>query len=145
MDEEHINLNKFKEKYPDIEIFEATTIINEGLKPVLYRVKDMLKDLPQFPLFNPKKVNEKVVYKYEEPVEFIIHNEGNGDWRVEGEKVERLFYATNFDDEDSVIKFSRALSKMKLDQALREKGCKNGDFVYIKDYSFEFMDDEDEC
>lgn len=144
MDEEHINLNKFKEKYPDIEIFETTTIINEGLKPVLYRVKDLLKTLPQFPLYNPNKTSDKVVYKYEEPVEFTIHNEGNGDWRVEGEKVERLFYNTNFKDDDSVLKFSRALSKMKLDEQLRKAGCKNGDYVYINDYSFEFIDDEDE-
>ena len=144
MDEERINLNKFKEKYPDIEIFETTTIINEGLKPVLYRVKDLLKTLPQFPLYNPNKTSDKVVYKYEEPVEFTIHNEGNGDWRVEGEKVERLFYNTNFKDDDSVLKFSRALSKMKLDEQLRKAGCKNGDYVYIKDYSFEFIDDEDE-
>ncbi len=144
MDEEHINLNKFKEKYPNVEVFETTTIINEGLKPVLYKVKDMLKELPQFPLYNPNKANKKVVYKYEEPKEFTIYNEGNGDWRVEGEKVERLFNSTNFDDEESVIKFSRTLSKMKLDEALKEKGCKNGDLVFIKDYSFEYTDDEDE-
>ena len=142
MDEEHLNLNKFKEKYPDLEVFETTTIINEGLKPVLYKVKEMLKVLPQFPLYDPNKTDKKAVYTYEEPVLFTIHNEGNGDWRVEGEKIERLFNNTNFKDDDSVMKFSRALSKMKLDEALREKGCKNGDFVYIKDYSFEFMDED---
>ena len=142
MDEEHINLNRFKEKYPELEVYETTTIINEGLKPVLYKAKDMLKVLPQFPLYDPNKTNKKTVYTYEEPVLFTIHNEGNGDWRVEGEKIERLFNNTNFKDDDSVMKFSRTLSKMKLDEALREKGCKNGDFVYIKDYSFEFMDED---
>ena len=140
MDEEHINLNKFKNKYPDVEIFETTTIINEGLKPVLYKIKELLKQLPQFPLYNPNKTDEKVIYKFEKPIDFVIHNEGNGDWRVEGERIERLFNNTNFKDEDSVYKFSRALSKMNLDEELRNKGCKNGDFVYIKDYSFEFHD-----
>ena len=137
------NLNKFKQAYKDLEVFEATTIINEGLKPVLYRVKDLLKQLPQFPLYDPNKVDKKVIYKYEEPVPFTIHNEGNGDWRVQGEKVERLFNNTDFSDDDSVMKFSHALSKMKLDEALRQKGCKNGDLVFIKDYSFVF-EDEDE-
>jgi len=33
---------------------------------------------------------------------------------------------------------------MKLDEALREKGCHNGDQVFIEDYSFDFMDEEDE-
>ena len=27
--------------------------------------------------------------------------------------------------------------------ALREKGCKDGDRVYIKDYGFEFIDSDD--
>ena len=142
MDEEHINLNRFKEKYPDIEIFETTTIINEGLTPVLYRVKDRLKELPAFPLYDVEKTEKKVIYTYEKPQEFAIYNEGNGIWRVESEKIFRIFDLVDFDDEDRVMKFSRTLSKMRLDDALRDKGCKNGDQVFIKDYSFEFIDDE---
>ena len=138
------NLRRFKEKYPDVEVYETTTIINEGLRPVLYRCKEMLKELPQFPLYDPNKSDTKVVYTYEKPEEFTIHNEGNGVFRVEGDKVERLFEATNFDDDDAVMRFSRTISNMKIDEALRKKGCKHGDRVFIKDYSFEFMDDEDE-
>lgn len=135
------NLEKFKAKYPDIEVFEAITLINEGLMPVLYKAAEMLKELPQFPLYDPKKADQKVVYKYEEPKEFEIFNEGNGVWRLEGEKIERLFLNTNFSDDDSVLRFSRALSRMKVDAALRERGCKNGDQVFIRDYSFDFMDE----
>ena len=144
MDNAEDNLKRFKEKYPDLEVFEAITLINEGLDPVLYRAKDMLKELPQFPLYDPNKAEKKVVYTYEEPEPFKIFNEGNGVWRVQGDKVERLFRNTNFKDDDSVMRFSRALSRMKLDEALREKGCKHGDQVFIQDYSFDFMDDEDE-
>ena len=142
LDNAEENLKAFKAKYPDLEVFETTTIINEGLMPVLYRAKDMLKELPQFPLYDTHKTETKVVYTYEEPKQFEIYNEGNGIWRVEGDKVKRLFQNTNFKDDDSILRFSRALSKMKLDEALREKGCRNGDQVFIEDYSFEFMDDE---
>ena len=138
------NLRRFKEKYPDVPVYETTTIINEGLEPVLYKLKDMLKDLPIFPLYETGKENEKVVYTYETPVEFTVHNEGNGIFRVEGEKVERLFNNTNFKDDDSILRFSRALSNMHIDEALREKGCKDGDRVYIKDYGFDFIDDREE-
>lgn len=144
LDEDKVKLNAFKKAHPDLEVFEVITLINEGLMPVLYKASEMLKQLPQFPLYNPNKTEKKVVYKYEEPVDFTIFNEGNGDWRVDGEKIIRLFNATDFDNEDSVMKFSRALTKMKLDDALREKGCKDGDFVYIKDYSFEFKAQEDD-
>ena len=138
------NLRRFKEKYPELEVFKTVTLINEGLRPVLYRAKDMLKELPQFPLYDTSKTDAKVLYTYEEPQPFTIYNEGNGIWRVEGEKVERLFRNTDFKDDDSIMRFSRAMSRMKLDDALREKGCGNGDRVFIQDYSFEFMDEEDE-
>ena len=144
LDNAEENLKAFKEKYPDLEVFEAITLINEGLMPVLYKAGEMLKELPQFPLYDPNKAENKVVYKYEEPKPFEIYNEGNGVWRVEGEKVERLFRSTNFKDDDSVLRFSRALSRMKLDEALREKGCRNGDQVFIQDYSFDFMDDDED-
>lgn len=137
------NLERFKKAYPDVEIFETTTLINEGLSPVLYKAKDMLKELPQFPLYDPNKADKKVVYKYEESEQFKIFNEGNGVWRVEGEKIERLFRNTNFKDDDSILRFSRALSKMKLDDALRQRGCKNGDQVFIQDYSFDLMDEDE--
>ena len=142
LDNAQDNLKRFKEKYPDIEIFETTTIINEGLKPVLYKVKDMLKTLPQFPLYNPNNADKKIVYTYEKPSEFEVINEGNGVFRIEGDKVDRLFFNTNFSDDDSVMRFSRAISKMNIDEALRQKGCKNGDQVFIRDYSFEFMDED---
>ena len=138
------NLKRFKENYPDVPVYETTTIINEGLEPVLYKLKDMLKDLPIFPLYETGKENEKVVYTYEKPVEFTVHNEGNGIFRVEGEKVERLFNNTNFKDDDSILRFSRALSNMHIDEALRKKGCKDGDRVYIKDYGFDFIDEPED-
>ena len=143
LDNAEENLKAFKEKYPDIEVFEAITLINEGLMPVLYKAKEMLKELPQFPLYDTHKTDAKVVYKYEEPKQFEIYNEGNGVWRIEGDKIERLFLNTNFQDDDSVLRFSRALSKMKVDEALRERGCKNGDQVFIHDYSFDFMDEDE--
>ena len=47
--------------------------------PVLYRAKDLLKELPQFPLYDTSKTESKVVYTYEEPKQFEIFNEGNED------------------------------------------------------------------
>ena len=146
MDQEHAkeNLLRFKEKYKDIEIYETTTIINEGLSPVLYKIKDMLSTLPIFPLYETGNEDKKVVYKFEKVQEFTVHNEGGGIFRIEGEKIERLIDNTNLKDEDQVLRLSRTLTKMNIDKALREKGCKNGDKVFIKDFGFDFIDDEDE-
>ena len=137
------NLARFKDKYPDVEVYEATTIINEGLDAVLYRLEELLKITPPFPLYESESAKEKVIYKFEaKKDDFKVFNEGNGIFRVEGEKIERLFANVNFEDDESVLRFSRALRKMRVDEALREKGCKNGDRVYIEDYGFDFIDEE---
>lgn len=137
------NLARFKAKYPDVEIYEATTIIEEGLTKVLYRLKDLLAETPAFPIYDEEESSKEVVYKYEpESEDFKIINEGNGVYRVEGEKVFRLLDNVNFDNDDSVMYFSRMLHKMKIDDALREKGCHDGDYVYIQDFGFEFVDEE---
>ena len=138
------NLDRFKKAYPNLKVFETITIINEGLQPVLYEIAKELKELPQFALYDVKKSEEKVVYTFTPDEEFKVYNEGNGIFRIESDKIERLFARTNLKDEESALRFSRALSKMKVDEALREKGCKNGDQVFIKDYSFEFIDDEED-
>lgn len=136
------NLERFKSKYPDVEVYETITIINEGLEPVLYRLADMLKAIPPFPLYDTDKSEEKVVYTFQKQQDFAVFAEGNGIFRIEGEKIERLFDRTNLNDEDAVLRFARTLSNMKIDEALRAIGCKDGDRVYIKDYGFDFVDEE---
>ncbi len=144
LDNANENLRLFKEKYPDVLIYETIGIINEGLKPVLYKIVEMLKEIPAFPLYDQNISKQKAYYTYVAPSEFEIFNEGNGIFRIESEKIIRLFERTNLKNEDSALSFSRTLSKMKVDEALKAKGCKNGDRVFIKDYSFEFIEDDEE-
>ena len=110
---------------------------------VLYRLKDLLAVTPAFPIYDEDESAKEVVYKYEpKRDEFTVYNEGNGVYRVEGEKVFRLLANVNFDDDDSIMYFGRALRNMKVDDALRAKGCQDGDYVYIKDFGFEFVDED---
>ena len=47
---------------------------------------------------------------------------------------------TNFDREESTMKFARQLRGMGVDETLRTMGAKDGDLVRIKDFVFEFVD-----
>lgn len=144
MDLEHAqeNLERFKKAYPDIEIFETTTIIAEGLDPVLYRAADLLLTTPQFPLHDEVDENiEGVYYKFEpEAPAFYVHNLGNGQWRLDGEGIERAFKMSKIDDDEDAIRFARKMRVMEVDEALRKAGCKDGDTVSICDVEFNFVD-----
>ncbi len=55
-------------------------------------------------------------------------------------KLEKLFKMTNLDHEESMMRFARQLRGMGVDDALRERGAKNGDLVRIGNFTFEFVE-----
>ena len=143
MDDAKANLERFREAYPDVEVFEGITLINEGLEPVLYRLADLLEQTDPFPLTDEENTDESgVVYKYvpkEKP--FKVVNEGNGIWHLEGDTVERYVEQTNLDSEESTIRLATRLRKLGVDKALRDAGCQHGDTVFIKQFGFEFIEE----
>ncbi|MEG0823767.1 MAG: GTPase ObgE [Erysipelotrichaceae bacterium] len=137
------NLERFKAKYPDVEIFETTTIIAEGLDRVMYRCSDLLAVTPAFPLYAEDEAtsSEGVLYKFEPLGEqFQIQNLGNGRWNLTGYEIERAYKMTNFNSEDGAQRFARKMRVLNVDSALREAGCKDGDIVGICDYEFQFLE-----
>lgn len=135
------NLKRFKVAYPDVLVYPTVTIIAEGLDEVLYKVADLLSVTPEFPLTNEEEVEEGVLYKFEpEAPAFIIHNLGNHQWKLEGERVMKLFEMTDFNNESNVYRFGTTLRKMGVDEALRKAGCQEGDLIFIKEFSFEFVE-----
>ncbi len=87
------------------------------------------------------KVRIRVLYKYKDQKEsFSISRDSDGTLVVQGEKIEKLFKMTNFNHEESIRRFARQLRSLGVDQALRERGAKDGDTVRILDYEFEFVD-----
>ena len=136
------NLRRFNAAYPDVEVFETTTIIAEGLEPVLYRAADLLAQTPQFPIFDEEDDQaEGVLYKFEPEQPLVeVHNLGNGQWELTGERLERIFRMSKMNTEEDFMRFARKMRKLGIDEALREAGCQDGDTVYICNYQFEFME-----
>lgn len=133
------NLERFKAAYPDLEVFETTTIFQEGVDLVLYKVADLLEDTPAFPLLEGE--SKGVVYKYvEEREDFKVNNLGNGRFELLGDKLLREFRMLDFESENSAYHFARRLRIMGVDARLRALGAKDGDIIIIDNYEFEFVD-----
>ena len=134
------NLIEFKKKYKDVIVFEAITLINQGLDKLIYYLMDLLEKTPMFYL--TQEIDDGgIIFKYQQQEEeFEIINEGNGRWRIESKKIEKLLNITNIDKYDGAIYFASQLRKMGVEKALREKGCLSSDIVYINDYGFSLED-----
>ena len=137
MDEAEENLKRFKEAYPNVEVFPACTLINEGLQLALYKVADLLAVTPEFPM--QEEEEQGVLYTFTPKEEdFSVINNGNGRWTLIGPKIDRFFEMTDFEKEESVRKFGSLLTEIGVDEALRQKGCMDGDLVAIHDFEFVF-------
>ena len=71
---------------------------------------------------------------------FEIRRDDDATWVLYGDKLEKLFVMTNMERDESIMKFARQLRGMGVDEALRERGAKDGDIVRIGNFEFEFVD-----
>ena len=129
------NLEKFKQKV-EKEIYEISAIKNEGLDKVIYTLEKLLKKLPKQELYEENALENHVLYKFEEEKPFEIKKENN-DWIVTGNRIEKLFKMSRLDTDEAILRFSNKLKRMGLDDALKEKGAKEGDIIKILDFEFE--------
>jgi GTP-binding protein len=145
MPESEENLEAFKQKLNDEDalIFPISALTRSGLDELLHAVVDLLEVTSEFPMHEVEEDEKEtsVLYKHEaEAPEFEITREDDGAFVLSGYTIERLFVMTDFNFDQSVRKFARQLRGMGVDDALRERGAKDGDTVRLLDFEFEFMD-----
>ena len=131
------NLEEFKKKVKDKEIFEVTAILDEGLEPVMTHIADILDKIPTKPLYEEENYESFVLYKFKKEEPFTITKEDNV-WVVKGKEVEKLLMMTRFGTDEAEARFANKLRKMGIDDKLVELGVQEGDLVRILDYEFEF-------
>ncbi|WP_419959118.1 GTPase ObgE [Psychrobacillus sp. BM2] len=138
------NLKEFKEKVgSDMKVFPISAISRQGLQELLFAVADMLEVAPEFPLEElvEEETETSVMYKYQaKQDDFTISRDDDGAFVLAGGSVERLFKMTDFSREDSIRRFSRQLRGMGIDDALRQRGAKDGDTVRLLKFEFEFIE-----
>jgi GTPase len=139
------NLEVFKEKLTeDYPIFPISAISSQGLRDLLFAIADKIETTPEFPLVEEEVEDtgvHRVMYKHEAKVQnFRITRGPDGAFEVSGAEVEKLFKMTNFQREESINRFARQLRGMGVDEALRERGAKDGDIVRLLEYEFEFIE-----
>ncbi|WP_232695594.1 GTPase ObgE [Brevibacillus daliensis] len=137
--EEH--LKSFREKCPDLEIYPISGVTRQGLQELMYAIANTLETIPErVEVEEVAEVEERVVYKAEpEEIPYEIHRDG-AVFVVTGDKMEKLVKMTNLNSYDSIQRFARLMRTMGVDQALRNKGAKDGDTVQIGDFEFEFTE-----
>ncbi|MFA6987582.1 MAG: GTPase ObgE [Acholeplasmataceae bacterium] len=124
---------QLNEAYP---IYPISALTQTGLNTLKYKLFETLETIP--------KVETELIHRTYNLKDagdfFIITQAEDGVYEVTGEGILTLFTRTNFDNEESVKRFSRQLRSYGLEDALKEKGVKPKDEVRIFGYLFELVD-----
>ncbi|HHL0786251.1 TPA: GTPase ObgE [Streptococcus agalactiae] len=144
------NLAAFKEKlaanYDEFDdmpmIFPISSLAHQGLENLMDATAELLANTEEFLLYDKTDMQEDEAYYgfNEDERPFEITRDDDATWVLYGDKLEKLFVMTNMERDESIMKFARQLRGMGVDEALRERGAKDGDIVRIGNFEFEFVD-----
>ena len=136
-DEENFKALEKLAKEKDLEIFKISAVTGEGLNELFNYVAKLIKTLPKEEVVD---IEERIVYTLEEEQDqFEIEVKGN-EFIVTGPAVERLMGRVNIGDNESYHYMEKMLKKLGIEQALKDKGVKEGDTVKILEWEFEWYE-----
>ena len=128
------NIIKLYEKWAD-KICCISAATGQGLDNLVEKTNILIKSIPEDSIVK----EEPVIRKYESEVPFEI-NIIDGIYQVSGKRIEKLFAMTNFNTDEGLQRFQRIITKMGLEEVLKEKGITPGDTVKIGDMEFEYSE-----
>ncbi len=124
-------------KQAGYELMTISAVTGEGVRPMLYRAKQLLDTTP---IPAPATVDLEVVIRpTAEDDGFLIEREGHA-WRVSGRVIERIASMTYFEFDEPLMRFQSVLERMGITEALNEAGVSVGDTVYIGNHELEWGD-----
>ena len=129
-------LEQFKQKV-DLPIYEVSAATNQGLDQVVEALADMLDHIQKQPLTEQQTEKKHVVYRYVKEEPFTITKE-NDTWVIRGKEIEQFVRKMNFTTEEAFLRLSRKLRLLGIEDELRKRGAKTGDYVRILDLEVEY-------
>lgn len=130
------NLEKFKNKYPNLEVYGISSYTGEGIDNLLEALNNALKE-EENNVYDSNEYEETVYIKFQEEKPYTITREDDL-WVIRGKEIEKLFSMTKFEEEEGAMRFGRKLKGMGVEDELARLGAQPGDDVCINDLIFTY-------
>ena len=120
------------------EVMPISAVTGEGIKPLLYKVSNMLENLDDEPIiFEQEFFPEFLTAGGDEPFT-VTYDELEDEYVVEGPRIERMLGYTNLESEKGFRFFQNFLKENGILDQLEELGIGEGDTVRIYGLSFDY-------
>ncbi len=131
------NLERFKKEYPNLDIIEVSAATKDGIKGLIFKLKDILLNIPDEDIYEKNQFEDYVLYEFKHEKPYKITKDGSK-WIVSGKDLEKLLKMTRFNSDESALRFAAKLKNLGVDDELKSLGAKTGDIVCILDKEFEY-------
>ena len=119
------------------EVFPISAVTGEGVNELLWRVNQLLKELPQE---TTEFETEYFIDDQDDPEEQILvyYNEKDGLYDVEGPRIQRMLGYTNLESERGFNFFQKFLKENGILEELERLGIQEGDTVRLYELQFDY-------
>ncbi len=133
------NLQKFKEKYSQYDIYETSAALLKGIDELKYALFEKLKTIEKvYESFDDKDyLDLEKLFEKDSTVE--VYKENNTYYAL-GNPIEELVRRTNFEDYESIMYFEKTLENMGVMDKIRDLGVSDGDIVNISGFEMEYIE-----
>ncbi len=135
-----IIIDELEKKCP---VFGISALTGEGIQELIYYISQSLDRIEEEEKVKEeeKPPKEEVkVYKAPEKEELEIIFDGEV-YEVKGKGIEKFVHMTDFDNEEAVDRLQRFFKRIKVEEALKEKGIQEGDTVRIGPMEFTYSEE----
>ncbi|MGI6092129.1 MAG: GTPase ObgE [Veillonellaceae bacterium] len=119
------------------EIYPVSAATGEGLEKLMQRAGQLLAEYVEEP---QESIAAPVIFEAKPEEEFKITRDDDGAYVVHGKEIEKIVAMINFDNDEGVRRFQLAWRRIGIEDALRERGIKEGDTVRIRHMEFEYRE-----
>ena len=124
-------------KKEGLELFKISGVTGQGVSELLNRVSEVLKTLPKEEIV---EAEERVVYTLEDDKDDFTVSKAGDTFVIEGKTINRLMGRINIDDNESMYYFQKNLKSLGIEDELKRQGIKEGDYVKILNWTFEWYE-----
>lgn len=121
-----------------IQVFPISAVSGEGVKPLLYRVNEMLLDIGTKPMVFEQEYFPELKKGYSEEPYTVVYDEEADEYVVEGPRIEKMLGYTNLESEKGFTFFQNFLKENGILEQLEELGISEGDTVRMYGLSFDY-------
>jgi GTPase len=125
-------LSQLRRRFTEVRAISAVT--GEGVRELVYAVWETIAAAPLPQIATPEPARIDLIARDA----FRIERAADGAFEIFGERIERLAAMTDFDSDEALARFERALDRMGVERKLRELGAVEGDTVRIGQYEFTY-------